>query len=127
MKLYENQDVVGADLLVGDLLRSKRGVHSLLVHIGDNLTVLTEAGRCYNISRDQANTGTRLANMDLSKAQFASVFDPKFVPDVVSQFYAEVGKRSMIAQLADIPAEVLEAALEARRNQNLIHSRSLKA
>lgn len=127
MKLYENQDVVGADLLIGDLLRSKRGFYSLLVCIGDSLTVLTEAGCCCNISRDQANTGTRLANTDLSALRFDNVFNEEFVPGLVQAYHNETSKRDLVAQLAYIPAEVLEAALEARRNQNLIHSRSPKA
>lgn len=127
MKLYENQDVAGADLKAGDLLRSKRGVHSIIISIGENIALLTEAGRCYNISRDQAATGTRLAHTELGGLRFDLVFSECFVSDQVANYYAEVEKKSMIAQLADIPAEVLEAALEARRNQNLIHSRPAKA
>lgn len=127
MKLYPNQDVQGADLVPGDLLRSKRGVHSIIISVGENIALLTEAGRCYNISRDQAATGTRLGHIDLAGLRFDYVFSECFVSDLVKNYQAEITKRTLVEQLKDIPADVLEAALEARRNQNLIHSRPAKA
>lgn len=128
MKIYSNTDAVNADLRIGDLFKSKRGGHSILINIYEtSFAILTEAGRCYTISREQINLYTRFANVDLRALRFDCVFDKEFVSEQVSKYYAEIGKRSMVAQLADIPAEVLEAALEARRNQNMIHSRSIKA
>lgn len=127
MHIYVDQAVTDGELVVGDLLRSTRGIHSLVIVASENIAVLTEAGKCYNMSYAQAANGVRLASVDLSALRFDCVFSDCFVADLVTNYKAEVERKALVAQLADIPADVLEAALEARRNQNLIHSRPIKS
>lgn len=118
MHLFPNTDTVGAELSIGDLFRSKRGIHSLLINIyEDSLTVLTEAGRCYTVSREQLNVYSRLANVDIIAYRFDCVFGIGFVADLVKMYKSEAERKVLINQLSDIPDDVLQAALNARKLQ----------
>lgn len=114
MELYVNHSSEGSDLEVGDIIRSKRGIHSLVVAKGECLAVVTEKGKFYTMSFGQATTNKRLARISISGLTVEYVFNESFVSALVSNYYEELGRASVIDQLKDVPTEILAAALAAR-------------
>lgn len=114
MELYVNQNSEGSDLEVGDIIRSKRGIHSLVIAKGECLAVITEKGKFYTMSFEQGSTNKRLARTSISGLTVEYVFSESFVSALVANYNEELTKASVLAQLKDIPTEVLVAALAAR-------------
>lgn len=119
MKLYNPDSAVGA-LCVGDLLMTKRHTYVMVLTQGETVVVNTSSGKVYGLGSAQVEDYKRLANFDISGLPLSFVTSNNFVEDMATTYEKESHKQRLIASLDTIPTEALEAALEARRIQDLI-------